>query len=541
MLNKINNFIEKLLSLNFPDSIYKYTFLYNELLISIFINNTFVLFWVNYKVNSILINYYSWNKTIYWKKLMLLLLKYEELFYKILKNWNKQLSNLREESDFINIFDKNEYNLFDIDLRLSYTFLDDYAWRRQIQEEFYFDEKVLSIYHSDFECSKCYWPIKSFNTFTNHQKLIEESIEDEDNGSDFLYTNINDYESITVWWNDKISEIISDKKLLNNYDIVKLDKTCISVIMWDDLTSIIKYNKLNKNKMIYMDQNIDSPYRAVINYLKNIFINETKKNNETIFFGLNKEKNTFEIIEFLYVNFWIKVWSILLPHINVNDLENILNYKLAVFFTWREVKAQSVFKLYPIDNIELTIPYGLTNMYNFYKNVLRKYWKDNEISIVQDYINNLKSTNISLFEKSKWLWIGFVIFDFHIKYFLEDNFRGVPILSLLEDMWFNINFFIFKNSNKYALDIEKFRNMWFNILFSQDKKKLDNFISSENTQLFYSEISNDLRILSKHKQQFSIWDLEYWIEGFFRTFKLLINKCEKVKYIEKNFVYYLNK
>jgi len=350
-------------------------------------------------------------------------------------------------------------------------------------------------------------------------------------------TNISDYESISLWWNKKINEILSNKKLLDKYDIISINKTCISVIMWDDITSIYKCNNIDLKKVFYTDQNIDSPYKTVINYLKNIAVKQWNKNNKIIFFGLNKNKNAFEIIKFLENNFNIEVWNILLPNINIKNLSEINNFKLAVFFSWREVKAQKIFKLYPIDNFEIKVPYSLKNSFLLYKNILYKYWKIGEIQKLENIFLSLRKKNEVLFTKAKRYWLWFIIFDYHIDKFIEDNFRWVDILQMLDDMWFKIHFFVYNlknNLNKLKELRQKYKKI--DIVSSNKILDLNNFLKNKNIKLYYSEISNDNRILSKNKEIFSIWDLEYWIEWFFRTFELLLKKCDKVGYLD-----YLNK
>ena len=66
---------------------------------------------------------------------------------------------------------------------------------------------------------------------------------------------------------------------------------------------------------------------------------------------------------------------------------------------------------------------------------------------------------------------------------------------------------------------------------------MDKFFSKKDIQLFYSEISNDKRILSKNKATFSVRDFEYWLEWFFRSFRKLLKKAEKIDYLNK----YINK
>jgi hypothetical protein len=82
--------------------------------------------------------------------------KYEEIFKKFLKELNKKQNNIGDESDFINIFDKKEISYENIKEILDFSFLDDYTFRRRSELDFNFEEKSeLSIYHSDFECSRC--------------------------------------------------------------------------------------------------------------------------------------------------------------------------------------------------------------------------------------------------------------------------------------------------------------------------------------------------------------------------------------------------
>ena len=83
--------------------------------------------------------------------------------------------------------------------------------------DFNFEEKSeLSIYHSDFECSKCSWPVESFTSFPDFRNgiLDEKYFENVKNDKKYtsLVTNITDYESISIWWNKKINEILSNKE-----------------------------------------------------------------------------------------------------------------------------------------------------------------------------------------------------------------------------------------------------------------------------------------------------------------------------------------
>ncbi len=529
--------LSKVIEVNFPNSYYKSVLLYNELFISIFYNWEFCLYWISIKADNIFINKYTWWDTKIWKLLLIILKKYEKLFILFLKSNRDNLFNIWEESEFINIFDKKELKFQDIKEKLYFSFLDDYSYRRKIQNEFNFeDSSILDIYHSDFECSKCSWPIETFTSFQNFNDINDKNyFNSSKKENKYLFTNITDYESITVWWNEKINEILQDKTLVDSFDKVLINKTCISVIMWDDIESILKINEIPKERTIYTDQNTDSPYRAVINYLKNLKPNFLNKKDEILLFWLNKNYNTYELVKFLKNNFWINVWNILLPNINKKDLEEIVNYKLAVFFSWREVKAQNIFKLYPISQIELSIPYWITKIKEMLEKISNITWI-NYFSKLDEILDENHKKNILLYEKSKSFELWFIIFDFHVKQFLNDNFRGLSILSMLNDMWFHLNFFICKTSNIFDKDINEFnqkndldKNYNFNTIVSNNKEDLDIFLKSW-INCFYSEIANDYRILDIWKEQFSVWDLEYWIDWFYRSFEKLIKKCEKQVY-----------
>lgn len=533
-MQQITNALEKIFEKNFWSWLYKYTYLYNELFISIAKNNDFSFFWITYKFDKIHINSYRNSEIKNNKLLIVLLKKYEKIFINIIKEQNKKLSTIWEETDFINIYDNKELSYNDVKKILSFSFLDDYSYRRKIQNDFHFeDQKILDIYHSDFECSKCNWPKDTFTNFSDYNKKGDEKYFkiNKRNKTDFLFTNISEYESIAIWWNEKINEILQDKKLIKNYDLISLNKTCISVIMWDDIESIFKYNKISPKKIFYTDQNIDSPYKTVINYLKNIDLKEAKKTQELLFFWLNKNKNTYELVSFLKENFSIIVWNTLLPNISKSDLEMLLDYKLLVFFKWREIKAQNIFKLYPVDNFETLIPYWIKKLREFTQNILEKYNKLDKISIFDVLVSNYKQKYNDLYIQSSKIQVWFVVSDFNIKYFIQDNLRWVPILSMLWDMWFILKFFIFPQS-KIDYYLNEFKNLNYDYTVSDKEEDLENFLRNQNIQLYYSEISNDQRILSLNKQLFSVWDLEYWIEWFYRSFQLLIKKSNISDYFK---------
>ncbi len=531
--------IDKLLSSFLKDSLYKYTYLYGEIFISIQKNQEFVLFWISNKSNKLVINKYSWDGNPIGNILIVLIKKYEEIFTKLLIEISKELFNIWEESEFINIFDKEHLSFQNVKERLEFSFLDDYSYRRKGHYNFNFqsENKVLDIYHSDFECSKCNWPVQSFNNFPDYSETFNHKYFESERWkkSDYLFTNISDYESITVWWNEKVNEILQNKDLLAKYDLISLNKTCISVIMWDDIKSIFEYNKVDLRKTFYTDQNIDSPYRAVINYLKeiNIVNNQFNKSNKNkiVFFWLNKNKNTYEIIKLLKDNFWVDVEKVLIPNIKIDDVKNILEYKLWVFFSWRAVMAQNIFKLYPFLQIETPVPYWISNNMSLLENILEKLWINNYKKSIDLLFNEYKNKNIDLYDSVKNYNVGFIIFDFHIKQFIDDNFRWTTIISMLKDMGFNIRFYIFSENDKYINDLNELKKMNYKILVSNNTNELEKFIIDKDIQLYYSEISSDSRIISKNKEQFSVWDMEYWIDWFYRTFRGLIKKCSKVKYL----------
>jgi len=537
MKKKLYIFLDKLLKVNYQSYIIKYMFLFWELFISLQKKTRFVLFGISYKWGKLKINKYYGESTEDGIKLLALIKKYESIFIKFFEILQKSANQVGDESDFINIFDKTELTYEEIWKILNFTFVDDYTYRRRSEMDFTIEDKSeLSIYHSDFECSKCSWPKEAFTNFPDFRNdIIDKKYFKEDickKNYTQLYTNITDYESITMWWNQKINEILSNKKLIKNYDLISINKTCISVIMGDDVKSVLLQNKIPLCKTVYTDQNIDSGYKAILSYLKEIKLNNNiGKTNQVVFFGLAKNKNTYELIKFLENNLNIKVWNIILPAINKKDLQEILKYKFAVFFDWKKMKVKDLFKLYPIDYFEVKVPYSLTNSYLFYKKILGKFWKTTEK--LENIIESLKQEKKWLFDKAKNYMVGFIISSFHIDYFLQDNFRWVDLLQTLWDMWFDIKFFVSNFYWKENLDkLNKLREKY-EVVFSNEKNKLDDFLKDEKISLYYSEVNNDKRIFKYDKCQFSIWDFEYGIDGFFRTLERFVKKCEKVDYIKK--------
>ena len=256
---------------------------------------------------------------------------------------------------------------------------------------------------------------------------------------------------------------------------------------------------------------------------------------------MSKNRNTYEIMKLLKDNFWVEVEKVLIPNIKIDDLKSVMNYSVWVFFVWREVRAQNIFKLYPFSQLESSVPYGITHNKALLENIVEKVWQDDMKNKIYSLFEEYKKKNIKLFNKAKKFWIWFIIHDFHITQFLKDNFRWIPILTMLKDMWFHISFFVFNNKGRYEKDLEKLKESGFSTIISDDVWELDIYITDKNIHLYYSELSNDKRILSKNKQQFSIGDLEYGIEWFYRSFESLIKKCEKYSYYDAKLDYYLNK
>jgi len=520
---------------------FKHVYLHNELFISLYKWDDFFFCWLIIQADEVIFNIYSDVNSKLWKVLYIIFVKYKELFknYLILKK--KSFHKVWNETDFINIYDDNKISYDELINNLYFTYLDDYSYRRRKEMNFKLEKSYVDLYHSDFECSICDWPREAFANFPNYQKKVDFDYfpEFKDLEKVHLHTYITDYESISIWWNPKVSEILSDKDFLNNYEMVTINKTCISVIMWDDIESILKYNNIPENKTIYTDQNIDSWYKAVINFLKKINVkNWLKKhsNDRIIFFWLSKIKDTYEIIKFLDENLNIKVDKVFIPNINKDDLEEILKYNLWVFFNWLEVKTQSIFLMYPIESIESSIPYWLTKFKELILNINKIIWWND--SKIENILNKYLLENNNLLSDSNNYKLWFILYPFHLKMFNDNNFRGVPILSLLKDLWFKIEIFIYsKDLSKYEKDYNDFLKNWFNTRLWENKWDLDLFFKDETINLYYSEVANDKRILNFNKWQFSVWDFEYWIDGFFRTLNWLLIKAKKQEYFNKIYNY----
>lgn len=527
--------IKKIFSKYFQEWDYKFVYLHNELLISIYKWNEFVFYWVKIKADKLATFVYSWENSKLLKILDLIFINYKKIFIDFLNIKKKNFSNFWDESEFINIFDKDELSYSEVKNKLDFTFLDDYSYRRRKEMSFELEQSYVEIYHSDFECSICDWPKESFTNFPDYSKKVDYKYYPENENLKQLHFNtyITDYESISIWWNPKVSEILWAKEIIDSYDTVTLNKTCISVIMWDDIESIFKYNNIPDEKTIYTDQNIDSWYKSVINFLKNIKVknfDEENDKNTILFFWLTKTKNTYELVEFLKNNFWIFVDKILIPNINKDDLESILKYRLSIFFDSLDSKTQSVFKMYPINNIDSNIPYWITSLEKLVSNILLNIWED--INISKDFFSWIRKIMTEKLSETNKYTIWFIIHPFHVKSFNENNFRWIPIIDLLNDMWFKYKFFIYDNNNLqiYKNDLDLFIKSWYNYKISSNKDDLFSFIWDENINLIYSEISNDKRILDFWKVQFSVWDFEYWLEWFYRTIDKMLLKCKKQDY-----------
>ncbi len=428
-----------------------------------------------------------------------------------------------------------------------FNFLEDYLAKRNERDSIDIRASVCSIKHAEEECTHCNimwflsWDTNDFYNLWNNFKIDYSFYKTKIKYRYDVYsTFINEHETI-VWWSTwKVEEILNHINE-KNYDYIHINLCCLPTIIWDDLKSIVKrYKKHFSIPIIFTDQSVLDPYKILKWLLNNLDIKWKEIKKDTcmlIWFPHNKW--LYELKSILK-RFWVNVIDILLPIIDINTLNKIKNVeKLVIIDTWRWKDAIKLFENLDKESFRVISPFGFFESIDFLKSILKKFKKD---SLLESFLKKKINKFIKLKENNNFsLW--FILLPSNLKSFLG-KFRWLRILNILLDMWFKINIFYYiDNKSNYINELQQLfqRNIWNNlwtIIFSNKKIDLEDFIKKENIDIYYSEISNDNRILKYGKTIFSTNIFEPGIEWAFRSFEKLLKLWKLSRNIKNNFFKY---
>jgi len=432
-----------------------------------------------------------------------------------------------------------------------------------------------SIHHSERECQWIspnnketgYHFFNFPNTYYNHNfdkyyYLIKEEkqkyLEWENTWQSIWLSTDLDEDDIVMWkGTDKLTQAIdyavkNAKK--NNIKMLSFNCCCVPRIVWDDIYSVLKKAKQKIDiPFIFQWQLEKTPYEQKIllleEYLNKIDKTKIKKiKNSISIFGYHENFYQKELWDILKEN-WVKINTSFIPSIDIRLLELMFKSELFVFSpnNFQKEVFEYPFQSFQTNFIKPKYPYWLQNSINWLKEILDYFNID---FVLNEKYTNIEENYISKvnYVKNKKYNIGIVLLWLQEvkKICNPDYMNNIDVIWFLEEMWFELNFYILddfkwyitRNDDTFRLDdwdhekIEK-------VLYSQvnDKNKikinyfnnkvdLEEILKNDNINLIYSDIYFDRRIINLWLNQFNLKNFYVWYSGALKTIEELISLIE---------------
>jgi hypothetical protein len=297
-------------------------------------------------------------------------------------------------------------------------------------------------------------------------------------------------------------------------------------------------------------------------YINQIEIDKIEKIKESIsLFWYHENLYQKELWDILKEN-WIKINTSFIPSIDIRLLELMYKSELFIFSpnNFQKEAFEYPFKEIWTKFIEPIYPYGLENTNNWFKDILWEFNKNLQKSPWVENIIKEYKLNIDLVKNKKYkIWIVLLWLQEVKKLFSTDYMNNINIIQFLEEMWFEINFYIFddfgpyldQNDESYKISdwnhekIEEiiYNNIdkWWinNITYFSWGDNLELLLNNANLNLIYSDIYFDDRITKLWINQFNLKNFYVWYSWALKTIKELINLCE-MSFYKKYSQYFTN-
>lgn len=353
-----------------------------------------------------------------------------------------------------------------------------------------------------------------------------------------LFTDLNEEDIISWKWNEKLeNEINNWIKQIDTYGIkmIKFNCCCVPRITWDDIYSILKKAKKNiKIPFVFSWQLEKTPYEQNILLLEE-YLDKIKKNtlkiidNSIILFWYH-EDIYLQYLNNIFTKNWIKLNAIFLPNIDIKLLHKLFQTELYIF---SPNKLQEEIFEYPFKNLGIEYinpkqPYWIINTTNWLMKIFDKIWKkyivNQEEKLIIDKFLEKKEYII---KKKYSIWLIFTSKEEIELFFDIDYTNNVDIIEVLEEMWLELNFFIFKKEDtKIIEELIYKKTTKAKISFFEEENWMHNLIKESWINLIYSDIFFDDRIYKLELNQLNITCFNSWYKWALDSINTIIKTIE---------------
>ncbi len=523
--------------------------------------------WVHHNLNNQYFIKFLWYLKVKWKDLRI------STFLNILAN------DPKAKKEYYQTFAKPDRPPFSVIQNWAhplqqFRFFVNEGYIRNTDQSINLNLPKISIHHSERECQwispnnkdkwyhffnfpKWYYDNYYFDKYYYLSKEEKSKYIDSNKNewnSMWLSTDLDENDVVMWEWTNKLSRAIDyaiENIEKNNIKILSFNCCCVPRIVWDDIYSVLERAKKRINiPFIFKWQLEKTPYEQKVmmleNYISKLDLSNIKVKEKSIsLFWFHESFFQKKLWDILIEN-WIKINTSFIPTIDIRILELMFKSELFVF---SPNKLQREAFEYPFQDmgvryISPKYPYWVENSINWLKSIWKQFQID--INIWQEsekIIDNFNKKVEYVKEKGVSIWLVFLWLREVKKFFSVDYTNNVDVIEFLEEMGFNIKFFIYDNFDWFITDwddsfslidwnhnaISEFINNKIKnkekteINFFWNKEEFDFKLKNSNLDLIYSDIFFDRRISDLWLNQFSLKNFYVWFEWALKTIEELIN------------------
>jgi hypothetical protein len=336
---------------------------------------------------------------------------------------------------------------------------------------------------------------------------------------------------------EKLSALLDDLTKRDDYDVIRINTTCVPMIIGDDVESeLARFREKSRVPVMYKDQMMHSPLRQFVELLD--FHPDPARpappRNSVNFVGFPRDASRDELLKALR-DIGVAVNVCLFPEMRMCDIDRYLNARTQVFIpnmAYSEIFT-SVFSSLPMKAVLPEAPYGLSRTWKWIESVATAAGRKKAfVSYRDEHEAEISRRMQPLVDEARSFRLAFVADASQVsKLANASSLWGIPMLPVIEEMGFGIDLLEYNPPGANIVNhIGSLRSTLSNpellhVSYFDSQETLSRQLHEDEFQAVYSDFFYDRRLTRAGKAQFSLNFFEKGFDGALRSARRLIEIC----------------
>ncbi|MFW6230724.1 MAG: nitrogenase component 1 [Nanoarchaeota archaeon] len=398
------------------------------------------------------------------------------------------------------------------------------------------DDKIVQVYHRDFECAM----MGSHTNISGRGSFLDKAVSVSD--TERTPSARKSYESVLyerdlVFGGTENLRNLIDKEFSNDLpDELIVNCRCTPLLIGDDIKSYLDSESLLKGIDVHYEDvaSEQKKEKYTKEYFRTFFADKPLdySSDAVNLVGFPYSESMDEIYAYLAM-LGISVNERLLPDISSEKLTSMLKAPVNILFPASAYKGiyDDLTEALPSTSLSLPPPYGFQRTREWLSCIASALGTTIDLDPIEK-LKMLEDEYEALKQTSRNHVLGFVLSVNDVQRMLDDQkfYEAIPLLPLLEEMGFTLDIAIYCKKRDYLELREKLYGLIssvHNVMFCADKDVLESWLQKEEISAVYSDFLVDRRLLRNGKNRISLSvGFELGFEGALRTLKRLHERLD---------------